>query len=572
MSYSWNLDDLYKKKDDFYLDMTIVRDKIKKLLVYREIKIDGTSLYNLMNDCFEIRKINSKTLLYASLNYYTDINNDSFITMKSQAEELDAFVLEETSFIDELIIILDDEKLDEFYKDNDELLEYKYYIDNIRRSKNHLGFDNIDKINSNLMDINKNIVSYNKMFKDMDFGVIDGVSLNNSNINNYLISPDRNIRSETFLNMNKAYIDKGDMFYSIYSSIIGLRKDNVLLKNYNTVLESELDKDNINNIYIDNLINIVNDNINIMNKYLSLKCNYFNISNPSLYDINLSISNNNSEYSIDRAFEILDNVFLNLGKEYYDEYESIKNKECLELSCDSKKHPSIVFSWNNYIFMNYRDRYIDLKNLSHELGHVINYSLSSKKQNYIYSDSNVFVGEVASLVNEILLNDYLYKSSNDKEEKVFYLSKIIENFISQVYRQTMYTEFENLVYNSNQLNLNLLNNNYLSLVKKYYGDVLYIDESICCEWMRVGHLYRWCYYMYKYASGYVLAFNIVKNLKKEGYLDKYIDFLSSGCSMDASMLLNKLDIDLYDKNIINNSFILLEEYISELECLLSEEK
>ena len=106
--------------------------------------------------------------------------------------------------------------------------------------------------------------------------------------------------------------------------------------------------------------------------------------------------------------------------------------------------------------MNYKERYIDLKNLSHEIGHVINYSLSSKKQSFIYSDSNVFVGEVASLVNEILLNDYLWKCSSDKEEKVFYLSKIIENFISQVYRQTMYTEFENLVYNSNQLDLDLL--------------------------------------------------------------------------------------------------------------------
>ena len=115
MEINWNLTELYKKKDDFYFDMTVVRDKIKKLLEHREIKIDGTNLYNLMSECFDIRRINSKTLLYASLNYYSDINNESFITMKNQAEELDGYVLEETSFIDELITFIDDDKLEEFF-------------------------------------------------------------------------------------------------------------------------------------------------------------------------------------------------------------------------------------------------------------------------------------------------------------------------------------------------------------------------------------------------------------------------------------------------------------------------
>ena len=571
MNYNWNLGSLYKKKDDFYLDMTIVRDKIKKLTDYREIKIDGSSLYSLLNECFNIRRINSKTLLYASLNYYSDINNESFIKMKSQAEELDSFVLKETSFIDELIIVIDDEKLNSFYEECDKLLEYQYYIDNIKRTVNHLGLNYIDKINFNNLTINKYLIDYNTLLKNMDFGIIENRSINNTNISECLISDDRNIRNISFNNMNNSYLEKSDLFYSIYSSIVNLRKDNVLLKNYSNVLECELDKDNIQDVFINNLISSVNENINIMNRYLSIKCNYLNINEPTLYDINLSIGNNKNFYPIDKAMNIFEKVFLRLGKDYLNEFKYIKENNCLDLSCNDKKHPSIVFSWNNYSFMNYKDRYIDMKNLIHEIGHVVNYSFSSKKQPFIYSDSNVFVGEVSSLVNEIILNEYLYKNSKRKDEKVFYLSKIIENFISQVYRQTMYTEFENLVYNSNQLSLDVLNDGYLSLIKKYYGNILSIDDDVCCEWMRVGHFFRWNYYMYKYASGYILAFNIVRNLNKNEYLDKYIDFLSSGCSMDASVLLKKIDIDLYDKNVISDSFILLEDYINELELLLSKE-
>jgi oligoendopeptidase F len=98
--------------------MTLVRDKIKKMNEHREFKVDGNSLYLLMKDCFEIREINSKTLLYASLNYYLDINNDYYIKMKKQAEELDLFVNNETNYIDELLSIIDEDKLEEFLLDN----------------------------------------------------------------------------------------------------------------------------------------------------------------------------------------------------------------------------------------------------------------------------------------------------------------------------------------------------------------------------------------------------------------------------------------------------------------------
>ena len=151
MAYKWDLRNIYIKKEDFYYDMTLVRDKIKKISEHREFKVDGNSLYELMKECFIIREINSKTLLYASLNYYIDINNDLYITMKKQAEELDNFVNNETNFIDELISIIDDDKLDDFYSECPDLLSYKYYIDNIRSLSNHLITDKYNDLNDNVI-------------------------------------------------------------------------------------------------------------------------------------------------------------------------------------------------------------------------------------------------------------------------------------------------------------------------------------------------------------------------------------------------------------------------------------
>ncbi len=564
MKYKWDLSKLYLKKEDFYGDMTLVRDLIKKLSSHREIKIDGVSLYDLMNRCFKIREINYKTLLYASLNYYSDINNDIFIRMKEQAEELDLFVCNETYFIDELLNIIDEDKLVLFYEECPKLREYEYYISNILRNKKHL--DTSD-INGNKLNISKKIVEYNSLFNSMDFGKINDIDLNNTNIGKYLISSDRDIRRKSFLSINNSYRLKESEYFNILSSIIELRNDNCKMSNFSSVLESELFKENIDKVLINNLIGVVSDNISLMNKYLDLKMKYLLIDNPTLYDINIPITDISDSFDINSSISILCDVFKKFGDKYIDAFEYLLKNKYLDLECDNNKHPTIVFSWNNYSFMNYKDRYIDLKNLAHEFGHIINSYLSSNLP-FIYNDSSVFVGEVASLVNEILLNEYLYETTNDKDKKIFYLTKIIENFISQVYRQIMYTEFENILYNNKKLDLDICNDEYLSLVNKYYGNVVKVDESVKYEWMRVGHLFRWNYYVYKYATGYILAFNIVKKLKEGKYSDEYIDFLSSGSSCSNVDLLMKLDIDLYKKDLIINSFDLLDKYILELEELL----
>lgn len=563
MKYCWDLSDLYSKKEDFYLDMTIVRDKLKELSEYREVKVDGNSLYDLMNKCFSIRKLNYKTLLYASLNYYSDINNEVFIKIKTQAEELDILVLEETGFIDELISIIDLEKINSFYDECFALKEYDHYIKNVKRISEHIVNDSFDKINYWRKEKNDNIREYNNLLNSMEFNKIGDIFLNNSNIGKYLIDSNREIRKIAFSNINNSYFDKKDSFFSIYKRGVECKKEIAKANKYTSVLESELFNENIKDKLIINLINSVNNNIDLMNRYLKFKCDYLKLSDPKLYDINVSVVNIDEKYDLGNAFKILKNAFRIYGKDYIDTMNLLLEKNHLDLECNEKKHSAIVFSWNTYTFMNYRNRYIDLKNLAHEFGHIINSYYSLGNQPFIYSDSTVFIGEIAALVNEILLNEYLYESAFSKEQKIFYLTKNIENFISQVYRQTMYTEFENFVYNSSQISLDLLNDYYFDLVKKYYGKVIAVDDGISCEWMRVGHLFRWNYYVYKYAIGYILAFNVVKRVKEDS--SKYVEFLSAGSSLSNEDVLKILDIDLYDDKIIDNGFELLDNYISLLE-------
>ena len=230
------------------------------------------------------------------------------------------------------------------------------------------------------------------------------------------------------------------------------------------------------------------------------------------------------------------------------------------------------FSWHTYSFMNFRGRYIDLKNMIHEIGHIVNYYLSKKELPFIYEDSTVFVGETASIVNEILLNRYLYEHAETDEERIFYLSKEVENYITSVFKQTMYTEYEKILYDyseGNTFSPEFLSSEFEKLVKEYYGDGIEYEDIKNNSWMRLGKLYRWSYYPYKYATGLIMASVVVDMILNKKTLSSkdYVKFLSLGSSLYSLDLLKTIGIDLSNEDIIKNGFKVMEEDIERLKDL-----
>ena len=286
------------------------------------------------------------------------------------------------------------------------------------------------------------------------------------------------------------------------------------------------------------------------------------IDDAHLYDFNVELSGElDIKYSLDEALDIIRGALRPLGSRYLEVVEKLLDGH-IDALLDEDKHQSITFSWNTYSFMNFRGRYVDLKNLIHEIGHIVNYYLSYENEPFIYADSTIFIGEVSSIVNEILLNKYLYNNATSAEEKIFYLSKEIENYFTSVFKQTMYTEFENEIYNNSDLSSDNLSRIYSNIVKKYYGNSVIYDSVFSTEWTRVGHLFRWSYYVYKYATGLLSASIIVKYLENGSISrDGYLDFLSFGSSKYSLELLNSLEVDLCNDKVIVDGFKILEEDI-----------
>ena len=571
----WNLQEIFTDNHSFYQAIENVKILLDDMNKYEKLNLDASLLLEVLDKKWQIKELSNNILIYGSLMYYKNINSDECIELKKVAETFNNNVDTSLKFIDRKILELGYEKILDFIVENPKLEIYKLSLDNLFRLKKHIQSDEINQeIKNNNNIINEQLGIYNNLLRDIGYGSIniddEEVKVTASNFGKYISSRDRETRRQTYFTVNSSFQNEKDNFANLLNKIYECRIKNSALEKYNSVLEKILYEENIYPKIIDKLIESVNNNLGLIQNYLKIKSDLVNIENPHLYDFGVPLDSNlKVKFSIEEAKEIILNALKPLGDKYLEVVKILFNGH-IDAELDENKHQSIIFSWHTYSFMNFKGSYIDLKNMIHEIGHIVNYYLSKKEQPFIYEDSTIFVGETASITNEILLNRYLYNNANTQEEKIFYLSKEIENYFTSVFKQTMYTEFENDLYETktkSDLTSEILCEKYFSLIKKYYGKDINYDQIANIEWARLGHLYRWSYYPYKYATGLLIASVVIDSLvdKKTLSQEEYIKFLSAGSSQYSLDLLKIVNIDLVNTDIIESGFNVMNQDIKELQ-------
>lgn len=574
MKLEWNLKDLFVDNKAFYQEIDNVKAALIELKNNSKGKLNSEKLLTLLDEEWKIKKSINYILVYGSLMYYKDINNEECITLKREAEEFNNTISSELKAVDTVILNYGQEKVLELCRIDDRFKIYEQYLNNLFRMQEHVQNREINaKIKKNNDLINKEKNNYNELLKNINYGEIEKedstITLTATNINKYLAASDRETRKQAFLAFNKSFETITETLASSLNEVLRHRIENAELEGYNSVLEETLFTENIDSKILTSLIKSVNDNLPLIQEYLKIKATAINIDEPHLYDFNVPLDNGiKREFTLEEAIDIIKKALAPLGEEYLKTIDILLDGH-IDATPSEKKNQSIIFSWQDYSFLNFRGRYADVKNLIHELGHIVNYYLSKKKLPFMYEDSTVFVGETASIVNEILLTQYLIKNSQSDEEKIYYLSLEIENYFTSVFKQTMDTEFEDELYDycqSEELTAPILADKYFEIIKKYYGEDVIYDKEIETEWTRLGRLWRWSYYSYKYATGLLIASNVVNALTIEHTLtnEKYMKFLEAGSSLYSLELLNLLNIDLTNSDVINDGFKVLRKDINEL--------
>ena len=576
--YKCKLEDIYKNLDEYNKDIESLAKMVTEFETYKDriLESDKTLLKVLL--IYENMEITiSKLYVYINMKLHEDTRKGEYQELSGNLDIILRVINEKTAFFVPELLLEDYSYIENLIKKNKELVRFEFLLKTIYDEKEHILSKDMEEIlsrNGNVLSSADNIFS-NLNDADMVFDKIKDENgktkeLTKANYYVYSLSKDRSLRKRVFKTFYKKYAELNNTFASIMNSNLQSSTFLARTRNYKRPINLYLDSNKIDeNIYYD-LIKSVNDNLDKMADYVKLRKEVLGYKNIHMYDMALKLSDNNeTEYTFEDAKELVKKALSPLGDKYISDLSKGMEAGWIDVYENKGKH-SGAYSWgcygtHPYVLLNFQGKYNDVSTLAHEMGHAMHRYYSNLNQDYFYSDNAIFVAEIASTVNEMLLNFYMLNNTNDKEEKKNIINELLDDIKNTIYRQTMFAEFEldvhNRCFNGETLSAEKLNNIYYDLVKKYHGNIV-VDEDIKYEWSRIPHFYT-PFYVYQYATGLSIALLISTKISEgdEEMLNKYLTFLKSGSNDYPTKLVEKMGINI--KDAVNSALSTFDKLIEE---------
>ena len=555
----WNTDDIFASQQEWE-DMYASLEGKLDFSAYKGKLNNAETILACMEGINAVVKDLSRLSVYAFMRRDEDTRLSEFAALQSRVQMLSMKFSANVSYINPELTALPVEKLEELAADP-RLKDYDYTIRGIIKGKPHVLSEEIETLLSQESRIFGGFQNIFSMINNADLPYptirVNGekVRLTHGTYGLMLHSPDRRVRRAAFKAFNKVYMD---LINTITATFVGNIDKDVFLsrtRKYGSCLEMALAGEDVDVQVYKNLLDSVNANLPLLHRYFKDRKKILGVKTLHMYDIYTSLVED-AEIRVDyeEAFRIVKEGLAPLGEQYgkllqeahdngWIDVEETEGKRsgAYSISVFGLKHP--------YVLLNYQKTTNDVFTVAHELGHAMHSYFSERNQPQEKASYKIFVAEVASTVNEVLLLKHLLKNTDDVKLKKYLLSYYMDTLKGTLFRQTQFAEFEYLAHDMAEkgqpLTKDSLCSAYLDLNKKYYGASVESDPEIAYEWARIPHLYRQ-FYVYKYATGIVSAVSIAERILNEGQpaVDDYFRFLSSGGSDSPVELLKLAGVDL----------------------------
>lgn len=583
--YKWNLSLIYESEEEFLKEYQKYYNKIDEISNYKNnLMKDAENLYSYMALDEEISRNILKLYEYAKLNNDADTANTKYQSLYGKIKELMNKYSSISAFVNPELLQYEYQKIEEFIKKEPKLKRYEKDFKDLYRTKPHILSEKEEKILSILStSFNNPEETYSYLTdSDMKFGTIinennEEVELTESNYPLFLRSNKQNVREQAFKNLLNEYKKFKNSIASTLSGNVDITSKIAKVRNFSSSIEASLFDEDIDIKVYNTLIKTVKNNLKYLFDYFNYKKEKLNIKDFHIYDTYAKIEEDyNKKYTFDEAKELVINAVKPLGEEYVANIKKAFEERWIDIYPNEGKRGGAYsagsYDTKPYVLLNYESSYDDVSTLAHELGHSMHSYLTRTNNEYPTGDYKIFVAEVASTVNELLLAKYMLKNSKDKKEKIFILNNLLDLYKATIYRQTMFAEFEQAIYEKHEskevLTNELLSDMYYKLNKEYFGKDVIIDEEIKYEWMRIPHFF-YDFYVYKYAIGLSCASKIVNDIltEKDNAREKYIKFLSSGSQKTPLELLKDAGCDLKDTKVVESAINMFNDLLIELKKL-----
>lgn len=573
----WDLSFLFANVEEYTKAINAIEIKTKEFKKYEKLELNFDLFKETLNKYYEIMEDLEKVSYYAMLQLETDVTNKDSNKIYSTCVNIATKVSNTTSFLMPKILKTDAKKI-QAWINAPELKEKKIAIEKILREKNHILSEQEEEILANYTPLYS---SYQSIFSaltnaDMEFGEINGRPLTNSTYTLFLQNEDQKIRKEAFLKFYQKYKNNENTLANLIIS--DFKKNHFIAKTrkFKNTFSMQLFSNNIDKKVYTNLIETVNENLSTLNAYYDFRKKVLNQEYLYHYDVYVPLTKgitfkNSFEEACEKilkSLEILGNEYTEilrnglLKERWVDKYENT-GKRSGAFSAGS-------YNGKPYILLNYKEESIrDMFTLAHEAGHSMHSYFSIKNNPFPHYNYSIFEAEIASIINEQILAEFLLKNETDTKKIKYIKLTQIDDMISTFFRQTMFAEFEYIIHEmiskEEPIVKETLTETYMNLLKKYFGPSLKFDELSPLECLRIPHFYS-PFYVYQYATGIAAALSIYKDIKenKKDAVANYIKFLKTGGSKYPLDSLNITGVDLTKKATIENTINIFKCRLEEI--------
>ena len=584
--YKWDLESIYASIDEYYNDLDKLKKLISKIVKYKgSVLASSNNLLELLKLWIEHDQMFDKLTKYIHLNNELDTRDDFYNARLNELIDFHSSIELETNFISEELKALTPDLLDKFLRETPALKDYEFLLRCTIRANAHLLSLESENLLTTLSPV---LYTGDEVFSLLDDAdseypdVLDSKGkkhkLTNGSYASFMDGTDRVLRKNAGIALHDYYRKHANtlsccLYNHVKTSVIEAK-----LRKYDSPLAQALSYNDLDEKFYNNFIKSVNDNLDTLHRMMKLTKKALKINTLHIYDINAKLSSGiKTKYTIEEMQDILLKALAPLGKEYIDGVKEAFSSNWIDYYETPGKRSGAFSTVSSitkpYLLLNYTGTFGDLETFAHELGHSMHTYFANKYRTPIDSDYPIFLAEIASTANELLLNNYLLKTTNDKKLKRYLLSCMIARYRATIFRQTEFSEFESIIYekvqNGKALTKEDFTSIYYDLQKKYYGPLVKQDDYIKYECLRIPHLY-YNFYVYKYATSLAIAYKFVYSIlnKEKGAVENYLHLLKSGGKDYPANILKECNIDIKNENILDYSIKMINNYMDEFEKLI----
>ena len=587
----WKIEDLYATDEVFEEEYKKLSEDYKILTNYEgKLTQSAASLLEYLKEKDKIFVRLQRLYAYAHQKSHEDLGNAVYQDMASRMDALYVQIYSAVSFESPELLTMEANDLQSWVKELPELEEYAHYLDDTIRQKPHTLSGEMEMLLADLGDFSETPSNIFSVFQNVElkFPEVENenhemVELTNGRYVSFLESKNRDVRKRAFEAMYHTLGKYKNTIASIFAGNVKKELFYTKARKYDSAMQMHLDANAVDTSVYENLLETVHEYLPVMYEYVALRKKLLGLDEIHMYDVytpivgevDMRFSYEDAQKTVLKGLDVMGDEYVSLLKQgfenrWIDVYENRGKRGGAYSWGTYQVHP--------YVLLNHQDNLDSVFTLAHEMGHSLHSWYSSHNQTFINHDYSIFVAEVASTCNEMLLNQYLLDNEKEPAKRLYLLNHFLETFKGTLFRQAMFAEFEKKVYEMAAqgvtLTADVLCKVYHDLNVLYFGSEMVVDSEIDMEWARIPHFYT-PFYVYQYATGISAASAFAKMILEEGepavkrYKEK---FLSGGCSKYPVDLLADAGVDMRTKAPVAAALELFKSALEETKELVEKMK